>query len=237
MLLTIAACGPDVEGGDDGAGTSGDDASATAPSSTSSPGTSETTGDEGPSSSSTSGQNPTTTTTATTTPTTTDDPDTGASESSGDVDVPFEEVCADDRDFGASVSGTGLDAHEGRFVWVSAVEPDPETKENPIVVHLRATIANGAFELACPSGLTETFLYPSLTVVLDADDDGACSDGDIAFTSQLFGWDREVHYAIEGDAAVSYVEGQAVPLTDDAWHPVTDMAGFDGGPFCDYYFP
>jgi hypothetical protein len=149
-------------------------------------------------------------------------------------------ICGDDGQFGITMSGTNQQEFEGRRIWMSAVEPsfdDPEGSPDPIVVVMQTTIADGAFEMTCPLGLTENSSYPSFAVVIDANDDGVCNDGDVAFGQQLFGWIAELNYSFDGASAYSHENDPPWLVTEDAWQSVAGMMGFNGDPFCDYYVP
>lgn len=240
-LGLVAACGPAVEPGDSGADAStGDvDDSSGAPASESTdatasagtaPGT--TTDTPGTSSTTTAG-----TTTADPSTTTVDPGSTGSSDDGSSGDPPdFEPICAGDAELSFAVTGMNqAGEYEGRLVWGSAVEPVDEGSPDPIVVLQQDTIEGGVFDLACMNSMSENFIYPSVMVVIDADDDGVCSDGDVGWSQQLFGWSDDQIYRVDGSSL--YADGDPEWLvTDMAWQPVGAMSKAWGVPVCEYYF-
>ena len=138
------------------------------------------------------------------------------------------------------MSGENQSEYEGLRVWLAAVEPDgeaPPRDPDPIVVYMQDVIADGVFEMSCDAGLTENSAYPSIAVIIDADDNGECSDGDVAFVTQLFGWLADERYSFDGATAYGYSDGNPWMITEAAWNPVAGQTGFDGSPLCDYYSP
>jgi hypothetical protein len=223
MMLVLVGCGPAVSVDDEDAGaTSG--------------------GEEEGSTSSSESAPATTGSTSTSTSTSTSE---GSSSESGDGsstsgDDPIEQLCREDGEFAATVSGTNQTDHEGRLVWISGVEPDveaPPREPDPVVLHMEASIDGGAFELTCPVGLTENSYYPSIAVIIDADGNGECSDGDVAFVTQLFAWADDVRHSFDGDTVYGYSDGNPWLISEAAWSPVAGQMGFDGSPLCDYYVP
>jgi hypothetical protein len=154
------------------------------------------------------------------------------------VVAPFDPICNGDAELDLVVSGIGQASLEGAMVWVAAAEPEqgPTPGPDPIVARLATTVAGGAFEVSCVTGLTENYVYPSIGVVADADGDGECGDDDLAFTIQLFGWEWDQVYIVEGDALVAVGDGEPWVMSHQAWHTVAEVGEVWGKSFCDYYF-
>jgi hypothetical protein len=221
---------PDVENSGSTSEADDDSTGATTMSPTSDPSSATTTTDDGPISTSlasTSGPG-----------STSNDPGTESGDSSTGTVEPAEPLCPNDREFAVSVSGTNQNAHEGRLVSITALEPSFEMADDPgLVVHMEATIQGGAFDLTCPMGLSENTAYPAVAVMLDVNDDGDCSDGDLAFVWQGFAWNSAQRYAFDGDSVYWLEDDPPWLISENAWQPAEGMMGFDGGTFCDYYFP
>jgi hypothetical protein len=226
VVIVLAGCGPAVSVEDEDAGSTGGEEEGSTSSSESAPATTASTS--------------TTTSTSTSTSDGSSSESTDGSSSSSSGDDPIEQLCREDGEFAATVSGTNQNDHEGRLVWVSGVEPDveaPPGAPDPIVLHMEASIDEGAFEITCPMGLVENTAYPSIAVIIDADDNGECSDGDLAFVTQLFAWLADERYSFDGETAYGYSDGNPWLITEAAWAPVAGLTGFDGSPLCDYYIP
>lgn len=128
-----------------------------------------------------------------------------------------------------ALSASKLEEHEGRAVWMSAVEPSStDTATVPIIAAFeQGEVIDGSFDLACEDSLTANFAYPSFTVVIDTDDSGDCSAADLAATFQGYGWaDDQVFDLTLG-------QDEWVPAT---WHAVGDTPSFWGEDLCTYYF-
>lgn len=128
-----------------------------------------------------------------------------------------------------ALSASNLADHDGRAVWMSAIEPTAtDTATIPVIAAFeQGEVIDGSFDLACEDSLTENFAYPSFTVVIDADDSGDCSPGDLAATFQGYGW--------ADDQVFDLTPGQ------DGWLPATwlavgDTPSFWGEDLCTYYF-
>lgn len=85
--------------------------------------------------------------------------------------------------------GDGLAAHEGKRVWLSAVERD----HGGVVGIAEGRVQQGRVSLSCPKSLHTTFAYPTFAVVIDADGDGKCSANDLAASRQLYGWNQDTN--------------------------------------------
>ena len=143
------------------------------------------------------------------------------------------QICSTDGSFDFHVWGKGLASWEGRRVFVAAFEPatpdfGPKAPARPKrrPVRMETTIQGGSFSVACPSSLRKNYAYPSYTVVIDADNDGRCSTGDLARQSQLYGWDAAVAENVNGAPEL------------DAFAPISGRRGPIGGQtdFCKSYF-
>jgi hypothetical protein len=129
-----------------------------------------------------------------------------------------------------ALSASDMGAYEGLQVWMSAVEPtsvDSQSAVPVVAAFQEGEVVDGAFALSCNDSLTENYAYPSFTVVIDADDSGDCSAGDIAGTFQGYGW--------ADDQVFDLTAGQ------DGWVPVQWATVGEGGlvwgeDFCTYYF-
>ncbi len=128
-----------------------------------------------------------------------------------------------------ALSASHLEEHEGRAVWMSAVEPAwTDTSTEPAIAAFeQGEVVDGQFDLACEDGLEENYAYPSFTVVIDADDSGDCTPGDLAATFQGYGW--------ADDQVFDLTEGQDGWIPAE-WHTVGDTASVWGETFCAYYF-
>lgn len=83
--------------------------------------------------------------------------------------------------------GEGLGAHEGKRVWLSAVERD----RGGVVGVAEGRVHQGRVSLSCAKTLHTTFAYPTFAIVIDADGDGKCSANDLAGSRQLYGWNQD----------------------------------------------
>ena len=99
--------------------------------------------------------------------------------------------------------------------------------EPAIAAFEQGEVVDGQFDLACEDGLEENYAYPSFTVVIDADDSGDCTPGDLAATFQGYGW--------ADDQVFDLTEGQDGWIPAE-WHTVGDTASVWGETFCAYYF-
>lgn len=95
--------------------------------------------------------------------------------------------CAGQGTLSIRADGEGLGAHEGKRVWLSAVERD----RGGVVGIAEGRVQQGRVSLACQKSLHTTFAYPTFAVVIDADGDGKCSANDLAASQQLYGWNRD----------------------------------------------
>jgi len=127
--------------------------------------------------------------------------------------------CTSDRTWDFSVSGHGLEAYEGRRVWAVALESSP-----PRLVRLEGSIAGGSFAFSCPHSLDTNYAYPAWAVVIDADNDGACSAGDVQVTREFYGWNFNIAVALDGKAWMPIAQAHTV---------VGDRASFS---VCNRYF-
>ncbi|MBS2018109.1 MAG: hypothetical protein JST00_34880 [Deltaproteobacteria bacterium] len=124
------------------------------------------------------------------------------------------------------VRGQGLERFEGKRVWLSAVERDRGTADDPgIVVLLEGRVSRGAFELQCPGGLTSNVAYPTWSVTIDADDSGRCTSQDVQYLSQMYGWDDDMVADLRADSFAPVQQAHTV---------VGDRKSFD---YCSLYFP
>ena len=142
-------------------------------------------------------------------------------------------LCASGKEWTLSLDASGLDAWNGRAIWVSAVEPaqDDVSTVHTVAARLEATISYGEASVSCVKGLTTNMWYPSAAIVVDADGDGACSAGDVQQSIQYYGWNSDLLYTINGD---SFSEESFEIGT--FWTPVSDTpATWDGAAFCSYY--
>ena len=142
---------------------------------------------------------------------------------------PYATKCDGTGHLDFALSASELHEHEGRAVWMSAVEPGltNSVSDAPVAVFEQGEVVDGGFALSCEDSLTENYAYPSFTVVIDADDSGDCSAGDVAATFQGYGW--------ADDQVFDLTPGQDdwVPAI---WHVVEDNPSVWGESFCAYYF-
>ena len=139
-------------------------------------------------------------------------------------------ICKSDGKFNFSISGSKLEAFEGRNVWAAAIQ-HPSEGVPKRVVRLETRIVNGRFRLSCPRSLDTAFNYPSWTVVIDADNDGKCSSADRQRTTQLYGWDFDVVVDVTSDAAGNVWDWRTTVA--EAHSAVGNSGSLD---FCRYYF-
>jgi hypothetical protein len=136
-------------------------------------------------------------------------------------------ACPTDGTFGLRLHGAGLEAHEGRRLSVSVVEPVQSDSGTPRTFRVDTRVSAGSFEVSCPTALRENMAYPAWAVLVDVDADGRCGGSDIGLVGQFYGW-TEDH------------EGE---VTADQWMPVaggTPLHGpmLEGSPaFCAGFFP
>ena len=143
----------------------------------------------------------------------------------GPVTTQSKEICSTDGSFDFHVWGQGLTSWEGRRVFVAAFEPstpdfglEAPGKAERRPVRMQTTIKDGSFSVACPSSLRENYAYPSYTVVIDSDDDGRCSAGDLARQAQLYGWNAAVAEDVIDNAGLETfapIAGRQAPIGGD----------------------
>jgi hypothetical protein len=139
--------------------------------------------------------------------------------------------CSSDGAFDFHIFGT-LSGYEGRLVAAVAIEnPDfgatSQVQRRP--VEMTTQVQGGSFSIQCPTSLRETYAYPSYALLVDADQDGHCSAGDVGLVMQLYGWDQ----AVEHDIAAN-------PDWYPQLQPVGELhggVGMDSNDFCTGYFP
>lgn len=137
------------------------------------------------------------------------------------------EACPTDGTFGLRLNGAGLEAHEGRRLSVSVVEPAGIDGGSPRTFRVDTRVSGGAFEVKCPAALRENMAYPAWAVLVDVDGDGRCGGADIGYSGQFYGW------ATDHDGEVAA----------DQWEPVaggTPLRGpmLEGAQaFCAGFFP
>ena len=233
-VLSIAACGPSLEGSSgDTSGGADDDAAQEGSTSgvpaTTGAGSSEDDGDDAPVDA--------TTAEATSGDTGDADGTTDPGSSTDSTGAPGMALLCPDAQLELGITGVDQGRHEGRRIWASAVEPENDPDMATPVVIVEDIVTGGAFELSCPAGLSENMWYPSIAVVIDADDDGTCSDGDLGWTMQLFAWSDAQIYAFDGTDVFSTAGDRPWLITSDAWQPVAEIQPPWGTPVCEYYFP
>lgn len=87
-------------------------------------------------------------------------------------------ICDGHRPWALNIALTGLGAHEGERVWAIGIAPEDLTTADPwpgdyqVAALLTARAHDGTATLNCAGALDENTSYPSLAVVLDADNDG-----------------------------------------------------------------
>ncbi|MBL9009220.1 MAG: hypothetical protein JNJ46_33480 [Myxococcales bacterium] len=116
----------------------------------------------------------------------------------GDSVAGLRDVCARTGHLDFRVKGRGLSRLEGRRVVVAAYEN--ATLGGGLsaqrVVLRSGVIRSGAFSLSCDRSLRENYAYPSWAAYVDADGNGVCNNGDLAYQMQLYGWNRSVDHEI-----------------------------------------
>jgi hypothetical protein len=147
--------------------------------------------------------------------------DTAAVDIDTDPD-PARLACASESTYDFRQRGEGLDALEGALVWVSAVQPASDPEVAGVTVLLESVISYGAFDVACPDSLEENYIYPSSAVVIDADDSGDCSAGDLIVVSQWYGWDSDMIGVVKSTSELVIIG---------------DQTTWGGRGLCDYYVP
>lgn len=114
-------------------------------------------------------------------------------------------VTADQNDarFDFRVSGDGLDVWEGKQVFSAALENHWEGTESVSVrvVNERTTVVGGAFQVLAEEALHTNYGYPSFAVLIDVDGDGKCSDGDMVYFRQFYGWSSAIEDSSHGPSA------------------------------------
>ena len=95
--------------------------------------------------------------------------------------------CSGQGTLSIRADGDGLAAHEGKRVWLSAVERD----HGGVVGIAEGRVRQGRVSLSCAKSLHTTYGYPTFAVVIDADGDGKCSANDLAASQQLYGWNQD----------------------------------------------
>jgi hypothetical protein len=138
-------------------------------------------------------------------------------------------------DFG--VGGAGLAGVEGKPVWAHAVERNASVEANwklasglAVVVRLGATVAGGAFELACPRSLAVDSDYPAFAVFVDANGDGFCDPDDLGAFEQNYAW-----IASQKTVGSTFAASDFRPVS--TWQGLVGT-GADRVDFCGYFgFP
>lgn len=129
--------------------------------------------------------------------------------------------CEGWKAYDLEASGSDLGDLEGATVWISAVQPENNPHKDDVTVLLEATVEDGAFSASCDSSLSYNMIYPSAAVIIDANDDGVCSDGDQLVVWQYYGWDDDQVFSMDsGD--LSTIDG------DTTWGDRS---------VCEYYVP
>lgn len=163
---------------------------------------------------------------------------------------PCSQGCPGDGQYALRVSGTGFSAHAGVTVAASAVEPndlDPNAAATDRHVILTSKIkANGGFSLSCETALKENYQYPAYALWIDANDDGKCNAGDLAFNyANYYGWAED----IIATATPASIDPDSIGFREPVqpgWIPIpapgapvpTELMPWSGGTFCEYYhFP
>lgn len=157
--------------------------------------------------------------------------DTAPAVSSPPSSVPdasgWSQRCGQDGVTGIAVTITGLEAYEGRAVYLSVAEPyrDSVSPAWAIPVLLRAEVRDGAVAFACPQGLHANYMYPTWALLLDENDDGRCDANDRGHVrADYYGWAEnfEVSATLGGS---------------DLARTTKELAGRAlGYDFCAYYF-
>lgn len=130
-------------------------------------------------------------------------------------------LCEGIGTYDLEASGSDLGSLEGSTVWISAVQPDTNPHKDEVTILMEATVEDGAFSASCESSLSDNMIYPSAAVIIDANDDGICSDGDQLVVWQYYGWTGDQVYTVDsGD--LSTIAG------DTTWGDRT---------VCEYYVP
>lgn len=108
-------------------------------------------------------------------------------------------LCSDDGDFGVSFIASGLAEFEGRHVWASGVHIayGARNGEDEPVFFLETRVRDGHVDVACERGIVETYSYPRLALVIDANGDEHCSDGDLHMSDAFYGWANHLDYDLE----------------------------------------
>jgi hypothetical protein len=102
------------------------------------------------------------------------------------------DICAGNGSFDLKVTANDLAAYNGRRVQLAAVENNDDQSGQRRVALVSGTVTNGAFALGCGKSLTNSMSYPSFAAYIDVDGDGRCSNGDLAYQSQRYGWANNV---------------------------------------------
>ncbi len=109
------------------------------------------------------------------------------------------EACPTDGAFGLRLHGSGLEAHEGRSLRISVVEPAHTGAGAPRTFRVDTRVSGGAFEVRCPTALRENMAYPSWAVLVDVDGDDRCGGPDIGHAGQFYGWMETVDWEVGAD--------------------------------------
>lgn len=142
-----------------------------------------------------------------------------------------DDTCARDARHDFRVWGQGLAAWEGRRVVAAAIENEVGGDQllNRRVVLQSTSIRDGAFALACPRSLHDSYLYPSWAVFIDVDGDGRCTTGDLAYQMQLYAWRDDV------EAELPATGWHAIPVSAVSG-PIVLPVGSTASDFCSGYF-
>jgi hypothetical protein len=142
-------------------------------------------------------------------------------------------LCSSDGEWRFSVTGTDASQFNGQLVAISAAEPSEPPGKDDVRAWLQGVVENGRVQLSCERGISTNYQYPSWAIVVDVDHDGKCSDDDLGFSEQLYGWNGDLDISLVGDEVTSTSRtNQRSRLA-----PVREQSSVWGGAgFCSYYF-
>lgn len=145
----------------------------------------------------------------------------------GDSAAILRDVCARTGRIDFQVTGRGLARLEGRRVVAAAYENSGlgGALDAKRIVLRSGVIRAGAFSLSCDRSLHENYAYPSWAVYVDADNNGACNNGDLGYQMQLYGWNRNIDQAIGASEWIRIAPGS-----------LTRPLGSRASDFCSGYF-
>ena len=145
------------------------------------------------------------------------------------------EICSRDREWTLTASGSQLVAFEGARVWVSAVEPAPLTDPagDVAVTLLEDRVSGGGFSVACEDGLSTSYAYPSVAVIIDADGSDGCSADDVYYVGQYYGWASDLAFAFTDESVEDWTG--AGGFYGQPWPVIGETTTWGERPLCDYY--